>query len=480
MGCPPSFCNKMGQTALHIGGIWGSIDAVKVLLEAKANVNAQNQLRGSAPLHACAMGRGPADRRAECAKLMIASKADPNMPDLSGERPFEAAADEEVRLALGAAPLVLHKAVQSKTLQTLGDCIEEVRDGRHGIWLDSQNQAGDTALHCAVTACWREGVEMLLRAGANPDVFNYNRRTCLHSAVLQGQHQLVELLLQRKACANTKDVDPDHDPRFKSTSYEETPTEHRTPLHYAAELGSMVCLKLLLEQGRVDVNSRDSKQETPLLLSLGLRERGAQLDVGHGARVDGVQSRPQWNGRFGSLVGSQAKGRWPVLVEGEAEPILLKEANLKPVSDETFDLLTSAGADVNAFSLNRGDSRTILHEAARTGDLALAKRCLEALADLNHQDKKLGLSALHMAARGKHHEMARLLIEGRADVNQTSGTGKTARELASVNGCPEDQLASYGGEETPKAMEVEKKDLPARPQTLQDLTPEQRAQLCID
>mmetsp|Transcript_86211 Transcript_86211/g.257357 ORF Transcript_86211/g.257357 Transcript_86211/m.257357 type:complete len:540 (-) Transcript_86211:144-1763(-) len=488
MGCPPSFGNRMGQTALHIGGIWGSIEAVKVLLEARANPNAQNQLRGSSPLHACAMGRGPADKRAECAKLMIAAKGDPRMQDLSGETPIDAAADEVVRLAMGGAPLHLHKAVQSRNQKELTDCLSAVREGRCEVTLDTQNQAGDTALHLAVDTVWREGVQLLLGAGSSVNLANYNQQTALHLASLRGHHHILQLLLEQRASANCKDVDPDHDPRFRSTSFEERPGEHRTPLHYASQLGNVVSMGMLLGRGSADPNSRDSRMETPLHLCLQLREPGAPLEVGRGVRLEGLRDRPAWNGRFGSLIGPQlakqgsSEFRWPVLLDSEAagDAILLKEANLRPVPDAALDLLLAARADVNLGSFTHGESRTVLHEAARTGDLALASRCLEARADVNRQDAKLGLAALHMAARGKHHEVARLLVQSNADVDQVSGGGKKAHELARVNGCPEFQLPIYRGEEGVSRAADEEPREAARPQGLDELTPEQRALLFID
>jgi len=241
-------------------------------------------------------------------------------------------------------------------------------------------------------------------------------------------------------------------------------------------------MKLLLEH-KADPNNRDSQRETPLHRSLLLRD-SAQLEPGGGVRLQGLQNRPEWNGRFGTLVGPKiakqgGELRWPVLIEGQAsDPILLKEANLLLVADETVDLLLGARADVNLGSNTHGESRTILHEAARTGDAALATRCLEVRADVNRQDKKLGLAALHMAARGKHHEVARLLVKAKADVDQKSGGGKTAYELAQVNGCPAAQLAAYRGEDSPAGAEEPAQA--GRKQTLQDLTPEQRALLFID
>merc|ERR1740129_2590095 len=111
------------------GAMWGSIDAVKVLLKARADPNQQNQLRGSAPLHAVAMGKGPTNKRAECAKVIIDFKGNPNQRDKTGESPLDAADEEVVRVALGGAPLVLHNAVRTHRLQDLKDAVQKVSRG---------------------------------------------------------------------------------------------------------------------------------------------------------------------------------------------------------------------------------------------------------------------------------------------------------------------------------------------------------------
>jgi len=484
-GCPPSFSNKMGQTALHIGGIWGGTAAVKVLLEARANPNAQNHMRGSAPLHACAMGRGPVNKRVEVVKLLIAAKADPHLKDMSGETPIDAAADEAVRVAMGGVPLHLHNAVQSRNRKELVSLLSAIRDGGGEVELDTQSPSGDTALHDAVDTIWQEGVELLLEANAEVNIMNGGRRTPLHLAALRGHHRIVRLLLERRASADCKDYDPDHDPRFKSTSFEERPDEHRTPLHYASLQGNVVSMRTLLELGAADPNSRDAQLATPLHLCLHLREE-ATLEAGGGARVEGLQSRPEWNGRFGSLLGDprraakqEGEPRWPVLIdssEGAGEAILLKEQNLRPVADEALDLLLAARANVNLGNHNIGESRTVLHEAARMGDLVLATRCLEARADVNKQDSKLGLSALHVAARGKHHEVAKLIVQSKADVGLVTTSGKTAHELAKVNNCPAQHLQIYLGQ----GGDAQAPPEAAAPQRLEDLTPEQRAMLFMD
>lgn len=483
LGAPPSYANRVGQTALHIGAIWGSVDAVKALLECKANPNAANQLRGSTPLHAAAMGKGPADKRSECVRLMISFKADPKLADFGGELPMDAADDESIRLALGAAPLILHKAVQAKSSSALGDAVKQIKDGRVDMNLEAVNPQGDTALHTAVIIGWREGVEFLIQAGAMVATQNNQRQSPLHAAVQRGDHRTVSLLIAAKADVNAQDRDEEHDPRFSSTTFQQDPWAHRTPLHHAAELGSVLTARSLLQAG-ADPNLGDSKMETPLHLCVSvLREGDTKLERGTGVRISGLQKKPEWNGRLGAVFGVQASGesggRWPVLLENEAEGVLLKEDNLQTLEGEMVDLLLEAKADVNSGSQVMGETRTLLHEAARVGDNVLLQKVIAAKADLDRQDVKMGLSALHLAARSRQHDAVRILVEARADLSQASGSGKTAAEFAETNGASAATVALLRGSESPSIdAKAEKESEPA--QTLETLTPEQRALLFLD
>mmetsp|Transcript_56889 Transcript_56889/g.144262 ORF Transcript_56889/g.144262 Transcript_56889/m.144262 type:complete len:522 (+) Transcript_56889:102-1667(+) len=454
LGCPPTSCNRMGQSALHIGAMWGSVDAVKMLLDARADPNQQNKLRSSTPLHAAAMGRGPLDKRLECAKLMVKAGGDPNIPDDSGELPADLCEDDAMRLALGGKPLLVHQAVQGRSAKALAEALQQ-QD--HEV--DELNSKAETPLHMAAACGWQEGVKSLLAARAAVNAPDGGLQRPLHRATLRGDHRIVKILLSAKANPSAQDCNMEHDRRFKSATFDEQHDKHRTALHYAAQHGNLLVLRALLGDSRGPesyVNTCDAQQLTPLHLCLGLRKPDAELEVGSGVRVVGLQKRPEWNGRLGSIVGpacASADGsghRWPVLIDGvESDGVLLKEDNLTMVADDVLDALLDAKADVNKGNFVCGVERTVLHEAAVSGDADLARRVLQTgRARIDAQDKS-GLTALHVAARGRRKEVLRLLVEARADVSLTTagagGTGgKTAAELARKNGADASVLALLG------------------------------------
>ncbi|CAJ1380247.1 unnamed protein product [Effrenium voratum] len=258
-GAPAGYQNRVGQTPLHIAAMWGSIEAAKVLLEARADPNTPNRLRGSTPLHAAALGRGVAEKRSFCARLMIQAKGDPRRGDFEGELPMDMATDEVVRVALGAAPLLLHKAVELRQLKALSEALEQITSGAVDLTLETQNPRGESALFAA--RAWPEGLKVLLEARCDVNTTNHARRSPLHVAVLAGDLRTTQLLLDAKADVTIKDMDIDRDPRYISKNQQETPAEHRTALHHAAALGNPLLVKLLL-QARASVDAVDSQQMT--------------------------------------------------------------------------------------------------------------------------------------------------------------------------------------------------------------------------
>jgi len=296
-------------------------------------------------------------------------------------------------------------------------------------------------------------------------------------AVVKGDHELVKVLLAARADPNTQDMDADRDPRFSSKDFKEEDLNHRAPLHYASERGNVLIARSLL-QARANANVQDGQRCTALHLCLSLRSPDTEVEAGYGVRVSGLQSKAELNGRLASIIGDTNGERWPVLLEDNPEPVLLKTANLQPLALEMAELLLEAKSDVNLGNRNFGESRGVLHEVAMQGDEALVAAVLAARAEVNKQDAKGGLSALHLAARGKHGPVIRLLLEARADASLATTAGKTAAELAEKNGAAADVLALLRGGAPGAAGSAGGGD--DRPQTLDSLTPEQRAMLFID
>merc|ERR1711879_375657 len=97
---------------------------------------------------------------------------------------------------------------------------------------------------------------------------------------------------------------------------------------------------------------------------------------------------------------------------------------------------------------------TVLHMVAHDGDAELTGRILARAPDLVNKQDKSGFSALHLAARGRHAEVVKLLLDARADRDLRAMVGdRTALELARTNGADGQLLALLGdSDEDPVAV----------------------------
>jgi hypothetical protein len=108
----------------------------------------------------------------------------------------------------------------------------------------SKNIFGQTLLHTAVLVGNKDIVELLLTKGAGNNADN-RHSTSLHEAASKGREDIVELFLAGGFDMDTKDI-----------------SEH-TPLHLAALYGHRKVVELLIANG-ANVNSRDDTGRTPL------------------------------------------------------------------------------------------------------------------------------------------------------------------------------------------------------------------------
>jgi hypothetical protein len=162
-----------GDTPLHAAAVGYRRDTAELLIELGADVAARNR-RGAQPLHYAADG-GPrvrAGAQAEVIAFLIEKGARPNALDKSGVAP-------------------LHRAVRQRSAMAVDSLL------RNGADVRLKNKNGSTPLHLAVQntgksgsgspeakAAQKEIIELLLKAGANPEDRDTNGKTasqCVHS-----------------------------------------------------------------------------------------------------------------------------------------------------------------------------------------------------------------------------------------------------------------------------------------------------------
>ena len=177
-------------------------------------------------------------------------------------------------------------------------------------------------------AAWLEGGGVDARDAEQGD------KTLLMSASMGGQEAMVRMLLQRGASVNLQD------------------TTGLTAVMYAAVNGHTMTVQVLLD-AKADASLRTTSGSTALMIAeqekhtataqllrlhAKLKASGRPYDLcpasgalsGSRVSIAGLKGRPELNGQCG-VAGrfDAAKGRYEVSVEGEAEAVLLKPANLQ-------------------------------------------------------------------------------------------------------------------------------------------------------
>lgn len=238
--------------------------------------------------------------------------------------------------------------------------------------VNEQDHEGNTALMEAVNKKWPNAVAELIKMKADVDMTAARECRAVHMAAVLGEsgRDVLKVLVDAKADLDCQDEDPDYDPEFTSTTFGDR-IIHRTPLHYSCVEGDAASVEMLL-QAKANANIQDAQFKTPLHVAMD-EDQMSCIDVllKHGANVN---------------LGNQSTGM------------------------ETTPLMTAAGA----------------------GNTELVKKLIGAGSNINKKGKQQ-MTALHLAARSRRTEVAKVLLEAKADMNQASTLG-TALELARKNG----------------------------------------------
>ena len=267
-------------------------------------------------------------------------------------------------------------------------------------YLHAQDDKFCTPLHIAVLAGQVEVSQLLIEHSINLDIRDIDNWTLLHMAAYKGLFEVSQILLERyetiKACLNMQNK------------------KGRTALHLASRYHHFSIVRLLLKFG-ADVQVQDHYNMTPLHLAIlgtldpiedGRTSAITQLLVAHGASVD------IWN-----------KSNWTPL----------HFASLREVPSTMASLL-KFGADVDS---RNDDNMTPLHLLLKNqwpskGEdrmVSCARLLLEHGASV-HAQNKTGQTALHIASQSHITQIVPLLLlKLGADVNAKDNDNMTPLHL---------------------------------------------------
>ena len=184
------------------------------------------------------------------------------------------------------------------------------------------------------------------------------------------------------------------------------PCDGHTPLHEAAEYGSLPVIELLISKG-ARIDARNKLGRTPLFQAATKGHRDAAICLlDHGADIN-AQAVFGFTPLFHA-----AQFRHPPLV----------------------DLLLTRGANPN-LSTNAAsefEGQTALHKSSYLGDLEIVQRLVEGGADVNQQDAK-GYSSLCAAAQNGHLKIVKLLVKKGANIHEADQYGRNPLHMAAFN-----------------------------------------------
>ena len=223
-------------TPLYGAALADAREAVEVLLQHKANVNAKDR-EGDTPLHNAAVVNA-----SETAEVLLQHGAKINAKTEDGRTPLYNAA-------------VVNASETAEVLL------------QHGAKINAKTEDGRTPLHIAVWVNAPETAKVLLQHNAKVNAKDKDDWTPLHYAAENNSREAAEVLLQQGAKVNAKDE------------------SGWTPLHYAAATNARKTAKVLLEWG-ADVNAEDWNDDTPLAIAESEEShKTADLLIRHGGRL---------------------------------------------------------------------------------------------------------------------------------------------------------------------------------------------------
>ena len=230
--------DSRGITPLLYASAFGSLDAMRILLDAGVDVNGAEP-QGATPLHwaACDPAR---------VKLLLDhnAKADP-------------------KTSQGRTPLMI-----ASGCELADDSVRQLLD--KGADINARQDNGQTPLFNATQDGGPRITRMLLAAGAKPEVPTEGGSTPLMNAVGWNDVELVKAMIARGAQVNTKNVSSG------KVRHGDIDMKQLTPLMFATPFGSPQMVKALLDAG-ADVKMRDGRGMTPLMFAVSSDTQDARV-----------------------------------------------------------------------------------------------------------------------------------------------------------------------------------------------------------
>ena len=446
-GVDVNYCDRDGFTAVHYAAQKGKVAALKLLKESGANIHVQNK-DGCSAIMSVSAGTGDCDTL----RWLIREGIDVNHCHKDGHTALHIAAEEgklDVLRLLTAGGANLHALIENDTnvimsaLQGTGDCdclrwlIEQ------GIDVNQCNKKGMTAIHHAAEKGNLDVLKLLKINRGNIHAETKNGGNSIMSVLRgTGDYDTLRWLINEK-------VDMNHCNK-----------KGLTAVHYAAQKGNLIVLKLLKESGAnihaqrenggtcimsaskgtgncetvkwlieqdIDVNHCDEEGFTAVhnaaqkgnlhILKL-LKASGANIHVQTKNGCNPIMSASRGTGDCETM-------KW--LIEQDIDVNHCNEEGFTAVHNaaqkgklDVLKLFKVSGGNIHAVS--KGGGNSIMSASRGTGDCNTVRWLIEEGVDVNHSNKE-GFTAVHCAAEKGHLGVLKLLKASGANIHAQSESG---------------------------------------------------------
>ena len=356
--------------ALHTMAVAGEKKHLTTLISAGADINAADE-NGYTPLHyACIEGH------LGCVQALLEKGARTDAKDENGYTPLARALElgqaatvkEFVRRGIGLGTVdprgrtLLMGAIQCNMLEVVADLLGKNPD------INAVDAQGETALHKAAYGRQSKFLSMLLEAGAAVNATSELTGTPLHRATLRQNERSVKILLEAGADANMS----------KGNGL--------TALHLAAINGCVPIAKILIDNG-ANIHAISESGNTVLAYALHSGDRDTvKLLLDRGALMFAGNAR-SWEQTFRTMSECEKEVR-----------VLLPQLNSRALAR----MRDEAGT-------------TMLHVAAKRGDLQMAERLLASGADLDAINDE-GYTPLMCSFASRDRKTVKLLLTSGARI----------------------------------------------------------------
>lgn len=303
-----------------------------------------------------------------------------------------------------------NQALFMATAEGLDEVVHEIM--AHGVSLDAEDTYGNTLLHEAVRGNHiKVLLELLDRERAKMDKPNHDSATPLHVAAEMGSLAMVYNLLDHGA---------NPDPKTR---------EGNTPLHLAAHRGHRLVVRELQKHTKT-IDHKNKAKDTALALAIGGGHTAIVKDLLRASNGDEVKFPFHHRAILEQETVLRAlleSGDWDCNMSAEHHLQTPLQVAIKHDLLSAVKLLLSHNADVHAKATYSVNGQTPLHMAARRGATNIVDLLLGHGADIGQADKN-GQTPLFAASQAGHVDtVKRLLANVPQDiVNQPDRRGWTA------------------------------------------------------